>query len=145
MVRQSRSKGVPRHRAPEYRRVAEGLYWSAEDLFALADERSRYGNAIGVLAVHSAIAWTDALTIGFGGRKHTGARHVGAADVLLEEVGEIRVSSDARKTLQAILGAKDEVSYQGEYYSVEQAMTLLTQLRAYRDWARETFERRPTP
>lgn len=50
---------------------------------------------------------------------------------------------ESRKKLQAILRAKEEVSYMGEYYREEQALTLLTKLRAYRRWAREVYERRP--
>jgi len=142
MIRRSKSKQVPKHRAPEYARVAEGLYESAEALFTLADEGDRYGNAIGVLAVHAAIAWTDALTIRHKARKHTGSDHVKAADYLLEALGS-RVSPDMRKKLTAILQTKEEVSYVGEYYRVADAMTLLTQLRAFREWAKEEFERLP--
>lgn len=55
----------------------------------------------------------------------------------------LQESADARKKLRAILQAKDTVSYMGEFYRVEDAMTLLTQLRAFSDWAREVYERRP--
>lgn len=143
MVRRSRRKEVPGHRARQYRRVAEGLVESAEALHALADEGDRYGNAIGVLAVHAAIAWTDTLTIAYGGVKHTGADHRQAADLLLEVLGDHRLTSDARRNLQAILQTKEEVSYQGEFYRVADAMTLLAQLRAFVDWASEQYERRP--
>lgn len=142
MVRSSQSKDVPRHRATQYRRVGDSLAKGAEDLFTLED--AAYGNAIGVLVVHAAIAWTDALTIAFGGKKHTGADHEKAADLLLQELGE-RVLPEARKKLQAILRAKDSVSYMGESYTLDQAMVVLTHLRSYLDWARNTFELRPGP
>lgn len=143
MVRRSGRTDVPRHRARQYRRVARGLAESAEALHALADEGDRYGNAIGVLSVHAAIAWVDALTIAYGGVKHTGADHGGAADLLLETVPESRMSADARRKLRAVLRSKDEVSYMGQFYSVEDAMRLLIRLRAFTQWAHEVFERRP--
>lgn len=144
MIRRSRRKAVDRHRARQYRRVAEGLAESAEALHTLADEGDRYGNAIGVLAVHAAIAWSDALTIAYGGVKHTGSDHRRAADLLLEVLGDRRVTADARKSLESILQTKEEVSYQGEYYRVVDALKLLTQLRGFVAWAAEQYERRPT-
>lgn len=143
MVNPSQYTRVPAHRAGQYRNVAESLYSAAEDLATLAGDESGYGNAIGVLVVHAAIAWTDALTIAYDERKHTGGQHRKAADLLLEAVGEPNVDADKRKKLQAILRAKEEVSYMGEYYREDQALTLLTKLRAYRRWAREVYERRP--
>lgn len=142
MVRRSQYRSVPKHRAPQYEKVAEALYRSAEDLHTLAGEGGRYGNAIGVLAVHAAIAWTDALTIRHRAKKHTGSDHSKAADFLLESLRH-RVPSDIRKKLAAILQTKEEVSYQGEYYRVQDAMILLTQLRAFREWARGEYERLP--
>lgn len=141
MVRRSRRTEVPPHRAEQYRRVAEGLQESAEALHTLEDDQ--YGNAIGILAVHSAIAWTDALTIAYQGVKHSGRDHTQAADLLLEAVGEADGIGEARKKLEAILQTKEEVSYQGDFYRVEDAMTLLTQLRGYCRWAAEQYERRP--
>lgn len=140
--RSQRKSGIPRHRADQYARVARGLSQGAEDLFELAEPGDRYGNAIGVLAVHAAIAWTDALTISYRGWKHTGSDHRKAADLLQQALGP-RVSAETRKTLWAILQTKEEVSYQGEYYRVEDAMTLLTHLRAYAEWARQQFAERP--
>lgn len=144
MVRRSRRKDVPRHRADQYQRVAEGLTESAEALHSLAEEGDRYGNAIAVLAVHAAIAWTDALTIAYQGVKHTGSDHRRASDLLLEALGHRRVSPDARRKLEAILQTKEEVSYQGEFYRVQDALTLLTRLRAFVRWADRQFEQRPT-
>lgn len=143
MVKRTRSKNVPRHRAPQYRKVAESLWATARDLVDLTREESGYGNAIGVLVVHSAIAWTDALTIAYDGRKHTGSKHVRAADLLLEAVGDAHVDVDKRKKLETILQAKDEVSYMGEYYTEERAHTLFTEMRAYRRWARGAWDKRP--
>lgn len=143
MINRSQYKtGIPRHRAKQYVRVVEGLSKGAEDLFKLAEPEDRYGNAIGVLAVHAAIAWTDALTIAYRGWKHTGSDHQKAADVLHQALGS-RVPAKVRKTLRAILQTKEVVSYQGEYYRVEDAMTLLTRLRAYQGWAEERYEQRP--
>lgn len=135
--------GIPQHRAEQYARVAKGLTRGAEDLFALAESEDRYGNAIAVLAVHAAIAWTDALTIAYRGWKHTGSNHHKAADVLLRALGP-RVSGEIRRALLAILQTREEVAYQGQYYRVEDAMALLTRLRAYHKWAQERYAERPT-
>ena len=87
MVRSSSSKQIDRSQAERYRRVGVSLLASAQALEAVAVEGDPYGNAVGVVAIHSAIAYNDALTLAFRGIKSTEGDHRKAADVLQRAMG----------------------------------------------------------
>ncbi|MCG2726610.1 MAG: hypothetical protein L6420_10275 [Elusimicrobia bacterium] len=58
---------VPRSKNSDYARVAENFYHGAETA-----KEFEYWNAAGVLIIHAAIAYADAITIKFGGVKNKG-------------------------------------------------------------------------
>ena len=43
----------------------------------------------------------------------------------------------------AILAAKDQISYQGEYYTVEEARQLVARVERFCAWADTLYDRRP--
>jgi hypothetical protein len=141
VVARDLTKQVDRVTADRYRRVAVALLSSASVLRDLADTDSSSGNAIGVLAIHAAIAWTDALCIAFGGRKSTGSHD--RASAVLEDV--LGARSDARqvKALRSILGDKDRVAYTGDMYSVKDGLKLLTKVEQFGKWADALYQMRP--
>jgi hypothetical protein len=142
MVRRTLSKDVDPGLAFKYLKVARALKGGAEALLTIADEDDPYGNAIGVLAVHAAIAYNDALTIAYGGRKATGGDHDRAADLLREAFGN-RLPNERLRDLRRILGLKDTYSYLGAYQKVDDAQKLVAQLNQFAEWAEEAYELRP--
>lgn len=142
MVRRTRKKHVSRDQAGKYFRVARALRRAAEDLSALAEEGDAYGNAIGIVIVHAAIAYTDSLCIAYGGFKSVAGEHERAADALKDALGR-RVDTGRIKNLQAILKEKDTISYQGVYYVLEDSSLLLQQLHNFADWAEGVYRQRP--
>ena len=142
MVKRTTAKAVDRSLAIKYLKVARALKTGAEALLTIADEDDPYGNAIGVLAVHAAIAYNDALTIAYGGKKATGPDHKRAADLLRETFGN-RLANEAQKNLRDILSLKDTFSYLGAYQSVDDAERLISRLKRFSEWAEGAFERRP--
>jgi len=70
MVRGSQRVSIERLQAANYIRVAENFYNGAD-----VATQYEYWNASGVLIVHSAIAYADALTIKYGGVKSKGENY----------------------------------------------------------------------
>lgn len=143
MVRQYKRKTVEKGQASKYYRVARSLYRAADDLDTLAEERDTYGNAIGIIVVHSAIAYADALCIAYGGFKSTSGDHLRAVDALKDALGR-RVEANRLKNLNRILKEKDSISCQGTYYALEDARVLIARLGEFRNLAERLFMERPT-
>jgi hypothetical protein len=59
----------------------------------LFDEVDSYRTSIGLLAIHSAISLTDAITVGFIGKKERYQDHARAAHTLASLCGSHRVSN----------------------------------------------------
>jgi len=142
MVRRGRRKTVARESAAKYFTVARALRSSAQDVADLANEDDSYGNALALIIIHSAIAYSDALSIAYGNVKSLEGDHLRTVDTLKTALGN-RSDSDAIKKLTSILNEKDKVAYQGIYYSVENAKRLLKRFSAFADWAETTYDRRP--
>lgn len=141
MTGRGRTRKTSPSEAVQYRQVAISLLESAHALHDLARAGDRYGNAIGVLAVHAAIAWADALAIAYGGLKSTDA-HERAAD-LLSDVLAARSDVAKIRLLAAVIGEKDQVSYAGDYFTVADATKLLKKATQFAEWAEALYQKRP--
>ncbi|TVP78388.1 MAG: hypothetical protein EA352_02115 [Gemmatimonadales bacterium] len=128
--------------AMKYNRVAQALGRSARDLCEVAEDGDLYGNAIAIVAIHAAIAHSDALTIAFGGFKSTEGDHLRAGDALLAALGS-RADPGKIKLLRSIISEKDTVSCQGVYYTVEDAQAVVGRLMEFADWADAMYQQRP--
>jgi hypothetical protein len=128
----------------KYQRVAESLMKSVSDLLELAADGDSYSNAIGIVAIHAAIAYTDALSIRFGAMKSIEGDHARAVDALKEALGD-RADEKAIRPLRRVLAQKDQVSYQGEYYTVADAKRLAADAQEFASWAEELLRYRPAP
>jgi hypothetical protein len=94
-----------------------------------------YWTAAGLLIVHSAIAYTDALCIQQSGQKSSGDNHEDAVALLDEVVAGGEEKTKAINQLRRIIEEKTKVSYLGDLYSSAQAEELWKRLKRYRDWA----------
>lgn len=142
MVRSGSHKAVDRSQAEKYRRVGVSLLASAQALESIAVIGDPYGNAIGVVAVHAAIAYNDALTIAFRGIKSTEGDHRKAADVLQQALGH-RAATEHVDRLRSILALKDRIAYGGQYYTLQEAQQLLQSAKAFAEWAEVLYLERP--
>lgn len=142
MAKRTRRKRMDSIAAAKYHRVARALLGSAVDLWEIADDGDVYGNAIAIVAIHSAIAYADTLCIAYAGFKSTEGEHERAADTLSDALGE-RAEPQELRTFRTIVREKDAVSYQGEYYTITDARTMVERLQAFARWAEEMYERRP--
>ncbi len=142
MVKRGRRKTVDRHQAAKYIHVARALRKSLADLDTIAEDGDRYGNAMGIVAVHSAIAYADALSVAYGGFKSTEGDHERTVNALSAALGH-RMDPDQAQQLLAIVKKKDTVSYQGVYYTVADARALIRRLDDFAAWAEDAYEQRP--
>jgi hypothetical protein len=141
MVARANRKNVDKAQAEKYRRVGAALLESATALSELATDTDSFGNAIAVVAVHACIAYNDALSIAWKGVKSTEGDHARAADTLVFALGHL--AAEQVRRLGTVLSHNDQVSYQGSYFRVSEAVRLLEQAAAFCAWAERIYDRRP--
>lgn len=100
-----------------------------------------YWTAAGVLIVHAAIAYADALSIKLAGVRGSGDNHDEAVALLDESVAESKGRGEAIQQLRRIVGEKTKVSYLGEMYSPGGTKNLWVRLERFRQWAKRILGR----
>lgn len=128
--RQAKRVHVPRPRGQDYCAVADGFFEGAR----MAKD-FEYWNAAGVLMVHAAIAYTDSITIKFGGVRSKGEDHMAAADLLRQVARLDEQDLLAVRHFERIINEKNRVSYEGEIYHQKDIEPLWKHLTRYREWA----------
>lgn len=134
MVKLGRTKHEDRGRSGRYHGVGRALLHTARDLDSMGEPK--YGNGLAIIAVHAAIAYTDALTVAFREIKSTDGEHLQAADVLVHALGH-RADAEAVRRLKRVLGAKSHASYSGNYHTLEDGRGLLRELERFAEWAED--------
>ena len=130
MPRGTLRKTVVRSKSKNYLTVAQSFYAGAE----LAKE-FEYWNASGVLIVHAAIAYADAITIKLGGLKSQGENHHEAIALVETFVVQDQAARKALNQLRSIVDEKTAVSYSGEVYERKDVEKMWKFLDRYRHWA----------
>ena len=102
----------------------------------------KYGNGLAIIAIHAAIAYTDALTVSYAEFKSTDGDHTRASDALKRALGS-RADPRQIRRLTAILDAKTHASYSGKYYTLEDGQRILEDMHGYADWAEALYTSRP--
>jgi hypothetical protein len=91
---------------------------------------AKYGNGLAIIAIHAAIAYTDALTVAYREIKSTDGEHLRAAEVLVHALGA-RTDPGQVDRLRGILDAKSHASYSGNYYTLQDGANILRESRLY--------------
>ena len=136
MAKRSGRKSVPRSRFKEYQKVAEHFYQAARDSLEL-----EYWTAAGVLIVHSAIAFSDALCIKLGGVRSTADDHEDAIALLESMIAQSSDKTKAINHFKRIIEEKTKVSYLGGLYTSKQTNEMWKRLERFRRWAVDILER----
>lgn len=129
MGRTGKRAAVERSQHKNYRAVADNFMNGAE----LAKEYE-YWNAAGVLIVHAAIAYADAVSIKFGGVKSQSENHYEAVQLLNELVADSEKKKSAINQLQRIIDHKTSVSYSGEIYDRKDIEQLWKHCIRFKEW-----------
>lgn len=135
MSRKTVKKKIERIKYNDYQKVAEDFFNGASVVAEF-----QYWNTAGVLAVHSAIAYADAVCIKFAGVKCQGDDH-NQIVTLLKEI--LPISEDNRKAflqIEKIISHKTAVSYSGDIYDKHDTDNLLKYLERFRKWAESTLK-----
>lgn len=129
MPRGAKTVTVDKSKAINYKAVADNFYKGAE----VAAEYE-YWNAAGVLIVHAAIAYGDAITIKYGGVKSRGEDHQQLVNLLEEKVADSDDKKKALLQLSKIIAHKNSVSYSGDIYDDKDIEKLKKHIDRFRSW-----------
>ncbi len=130
MPKKSIRKNIDRAKSSNYRTVADNFYHGAD-----VAKEYEYWNAAGVLIVHAAIAFADAVTIKIGGVKSQGENHYDTVALIDELVTPSADKQKALNQLRKIIAHKTSVSYSGDIYSKKDVDRLWVLLERFRKWA----------
>lgn len=142
MVRLGSTTTEDPSRAAKYLAIGRSLHRNTQELEAISE--TRYGNGLAIIAIHAAIAYTDALTIAFRGIKSQDGDHVRAADVLAHVLGPQRDHARQVNRLRGILQSKSDASYSGQYYTLEDGKRLVREATEFIRWAEDMLANRPS-
>ncbi|MBI5729621.1 MAG: HEPN domain-containing protein [Ignavibacteriales bacterium] len=134
MPRESKTIKVNKTDANKYRKIAKGFYDAA-----ISEIESRRWNAAGLLIVHSAIAYADALTIKYGGVKNKSENHQDVVKLLEIVVKESESKNNALNQLERLIAHKSTVAYSGEIYDEQDIEKLFKHLDRFKTWAEKQF------
>ena len=141
MVRLGSTTTEDPSRAAKYLSIGRSLHRNSQELEAISE--TRYGNGLAIIAIHAAIACTDALTIAYRGIKSQDGDHARAADVLAHALGQKKEYAGQVNRLRGILQAKSDASYSGTYYTLEDGRRIVRETTEFIRWAEEMLANRP--
>jgi hypothetical protein len=121
-----------------YRRATQ----LADAMKLCQDDLSAYASAAALLAVHSAISYSDALLIGLGGAKPRGENHREAIAVLKRTCSGARIDHQGIKHLDRLLSAKTDISYGEKQVDHERIAALCIAAERFQVWAERILQRR---
>ena len=136
MAKQKGRKSVPRAEYIKFLNTAEHFYEASKDSMELD-----YWTAAGVLIVHSAIAFSDALCIKLAGVRSTADDHEDAILLLERTVAQSDNKTKAINHFRRIIEVKTKVSYLGELYTGKQTNEMWKRLERFRKWALGILEK----
>lgn len=129
MARKNVRKEVDKVKSTDYLKVAESFAGGAE-----VARSFEYWNAAGVLIVHSAIAYADAVCIKYGGVKSQGEDHNQVVTLLKELLSAGDDNKKAYIQLEKIIAHKTSVSYSGDVYDEKDVDNLWKNFERFKRW-----------
>jgi hypothetical protein len=106
------------------------------------DDLSSFASASALLAVHSAISYSDAVLIGLGGKRSRSEDHRDAITHLKRACSRARIEPLGIAQLQKLLSAKTDVSYGEKRIENEQIAALCFAAERFQAWAERTLKDR---
>ena len=118
-----------------YKSIADGFYEAAKD-----ELNSKRWNAVGLLIVHSAIGYADAVAIKESGQKSSSENHQDSVKLLEKVVKHTESRNSALNQLERLIGHKTTVAYSGEQYDQADIEKLMKHLERFRTWVLKLLE-----
>jgi len=94
-----------------------------------------YYNASGVLYIHAAIAYSDAITIKLSGKKSSGDNHYEVIQLLESVVPITRIDNKAFNNLKSLIDHKNLISYTGDIYQQKDLVKIRKSFNRFKEWA----------
>jgi hypothetical protein len=132
MVKRIKNKRIESNRFRDFYKVADDFYEGAKTSMEF-----EYYNAAGVLAVHSAIAYADALTIKIASQKSSGDNHYDVINLLDNIIPDSLKKRNALLQLGKLIDHKNFVSYSGELSAKTDIEKHLKFLERFKSWVNE--------
>lgn len=130
MTKKTKRSAVERGEASKYGEAGAQFLRAAE----LARE-FEYWNAAGLLYVHSAIAFADAVAISRRGEKSTSENHGDALVLFGEATAGLRGRDEAREHLKRIIDEKNRAAYSGITFRRAELEKLANHAERFRSFA----------
>ena len=124
-------------------RAQAARYSEAGAQFLEAAEMARefeYWNAAGLLYVHSAIAYADAVAIRRRGEKSTSENHFDAVALFKDATAEVAGRQEAATHLDRIIEEKSRVAYSGVSFRRRELEKLRNHAQRFRTFAERTLQ-----
>ena len=129
MARKNVRKEVDKTKSLDHLKVAESFAGGAE-----VAKDFEYWNAAGILIVHAAIAYADAMCIKYGGVKSQGEDHNQVVALLREILSVNDENKKAFIQLEKIIAHKTSVSYSGDVYNEKDVENLWKNFERFKRW-----------
>lgn len=130
MVKKAFAKTVDSTRHTNFITVAESFYEAARMAYEL-----EYYNASGVLYIHSAIAYADAITIKLSGKKCSGENHYAVINLLDEVLPQSTIDKKAFTNFKQLIDHKNLVSYTGDIYHKKDLDKISKHFERFKIWS----------
>jgi hypothetical protein len=99
------------------------------------DDASSYASASALLAVHSAISYSDAVLTGLGSARPRGDNHGEAVAALKRACSRAKIDQQGISQLQKLLSAKTDVSYGEKQVDHDRIEALCVAAERFQKWA----------
>jgi hypothetical protein len=104
------------------------------------DDMPAYASAAALLAVHSAISYSDAVLIWLGSFRPRGEDHRDAIRALKRACTGARIDQRGITHFQRLLGAKTEISYGNKRVEDERTLALCIAAERFQAWAEQILQ-----
>jgi hypothetical protein len=100
---------------------------------------SNYALAIPLLAIHSGIAFCDAVLVFKTGKKSTSQNHGEAARRLTKLCGRFNINTEGIKHLTWLISMKDDVAYGDRRITSEEIASSVLRIERFVNWVYNSF------
>lgn len=106
------------------------------------DDLPAYAAAAALLAVHSAISYSDALLIGLSGMRPRGDNHREAVTALKRACTKAKIDQAGIKHLEGLVSAKTDISYGEKSVDHQRVEALCITAERFQVWAERILQKR---
>ena len=135
MPAKTKRSSVDKTESPVYKRIGDNFYAGA-----LAEKKAGRWNSSGVLLIHAAIAYADAVSIKYSGVKSKGDDHQDVVRLLENIIPPNDDRKNALNQLERLIAHKTAVSYSGQQYDAKDIDKLSKHLERFKNWVDKQLE-----